>query len=103
MSSLLSIDNAQNIYLASDAVDFRKSIPGLASMIKDSFGCSAHDGSYFVFYNQNLTGLKIMTWDGDGFILVYKKLTDTRFKLNKDTKELNRYQLKELLCGNIAD
>lgn len=69
------------ILLATEPVDFRKSIDGLAALVTLQLGESALSGTMFVFRNRTRTGLKLLVWSHGGFVLVYKKLELGRFRL----------------------
>lgn len=89
------------IYLASIPVDFRLSIDGLAMLVEEQIGCMPHDGSIYVFYNNNMDKIKCLFWDRNGFVLYYKKLESTRFILNKaKTGMITHDDLTKLLSGS---
>jgi transposase len=62
------------VYLACGATDMRKQINGLASIVQDAFALSPFDDACFVFCNRRRNRLKILAWDGDGFVLYFKRL-----------------------------
>jgi len=67
------------VYLACGATDMRKQINGLASVVQDSFRLSPFDDAAFVFCNRRRNRLKILMWDGDGFVLYFKRLERGHF------------------------
>jgi transposase len=70
-------DEADHIYLALGATDFRKQQNGLASLVALKFKLDPHSGSsVFLFCNKRHNALRALRWDGNGFILVTKFLTD---------------------------
>jgi transposase len=52
----------------------RKSFDALCGIVKGDFQKDILDGDYFVFFNRVLDRCKILLWDRDGLILVYKRL-----------------------------
>lgn len=91
------------IYLHRDAVDFRKSINGLALLVEQELGRSPFDPGLYLFSNRNRDKLKALYWDRTGFALWYKRLEKHRFKwpnkLEQKTLTLNEQQLQWLLAG----
>jgi transposase len=89
------------IYLATQAVDFRRSIDGLSEIIHANFMMDLK-GSIFVFYSRDRKKLKLLTWHRNGFILIYKRLEKGCFKLSLVENQLtilDEKQLSWLLAG----
>ena len=86
-----------------DAVDFRKSINGLALIVEQELGRTPFDATLFLFCNKNRDKLKALYWDKTGFALWYKRLEKNRFKWPRriDAREmsLTDQQLQWLLDG----
>lgn len=91
------------IYLYRDAVDFRKSINGLAILVEEELKRSPFESALFLFCNKHRDKIKILYWDKTGFALWYKRLEKHRFKwprrYNKKEMPLSREQLQWLLNG----
>ena len=100
---MLSLPASIRIFVARDAVDFRKAHDGLLAVIRDAFGDDPFDGSLFVFVNRSRDRVKLLQWDRDGFWLHYKRLEQGTFKLDvkADTSrcEISRAQLAMLIEG----
>ena len=93
----------ERIYLHRDAVDFRKSIDGLVTIVEGELERDAYTGALFLFCNKAKDKLKLVYWDKTGFALWYKRLEKQKFKWpNKATLqefELSSGQLDWLLSG----
>jgi transposase len=77
---MLRFRNAK-IYLACGPTDMRKAINGLAAIVEMSFKLNMLDGNIiFAFCNKARDILKILEWDGDGFLLHLKRLEKGHFK-----------------------
>lgn len=91
------------IYLYRDAVDFRKSINGLALIVEDELGRSPFDAGLFLFCNRYRDKIKILYWDKTGFALWYKRLEKHRYKWPRTSPDselsLTEQQLQWLLSG----
>jgi len=71
-----------HVFLASAAVDMRKSFDGLAEVVRAFLGHDPLSGSLFVFRNRSGEKLKILFFDGTGLVLYYNQLSShcTSFK-----------------------
>jgi transposase len=101
MLNEVSIDR---IYLARGSTDLRKSIDGLAILVKEGFDLDPFSSSLFVFCNRGRDKLKILYWDHNGFWLYYRRLERGKFQWpSKDNGsgplKITRRQLRWLLDG----
>lgn len=69
-----------SIYLHRDAVDFRKSINGLVTIVEQEMAMSPFSPALFLFCNKNRDRIKALYWDQTGFCLWYKRLEQEKFK-----------------------
>lgn len=91
---MLQLTPQSVIYIAAVAVDFRKGIDGLANFCKKSFNLDPFSGALFLFYNNSKNSFKILFYDGQGFVLVAKRLSQGRFQYkNKVTNNSNYHQI----------
>jgi len=67
------------IFLATEAVDFRKGIDGLGGICRQVLKEDPFSGSMFIFRNRRRTALKILLYDGQGFWLFCKRLSKGKF------------------------
>ena len=90
------------VYLHRDAIDFRKNINGLASLVEHGLGMDAFANAVFVFGNRRKDRIKILGWDRNGFWLLQKRLEEARFiwpRKDSAVIELSVAQLHWLLDG----
>lgn len=91
--------NSPKIWLYHTAVDFRKGISGLSALMLELEGVNVHH-DVLVFYNKNISKLKILAWHKNGFVMICKYLDKRKFTISKgDTIELSAQQLSWLLAG----
>ena len=74
------ITEAKEIYIATGYTDMRKSIDGLASVVQQQFKLEPFQPALFLFCGKRCDRLKVLLWEGDGFVLLYKRLENGRFK-----------------------
>ena len=70
----------KKIYLATDYTDFWRGIYGLACIIRYQFQLDPHDkNTLFLFCGKRSDRIKALLWEGDGFLLIYKRLDSGDF------------------------
>jgi transposase len=96
--------DAEHIYIACGATDFRKQIEGLVAIVNLQFRLDPFsDRCAFIFCNKRKTGIKVLRYDKNGFILASKKLLEgMKFQWPKnpaEVKEITFQQMEWLLQG----
>ena len=76
---MLQLTPQTRILLATEPVDFRKGIDGLAAVYRRVLLEQPLSGTVFVFRNRAGTALKLLMDDGQGFWLCTKRLSHGRF------------------------
>ncbi|NCP07944.1 IS66 family insertion sequence element accessory protein TnpB [bacterium] len=67
------------IMAAVEPVDFRKGIYGLCAVCRQRLQSDPFTGTVFVFINKSRTALRILAYDGQGYWLCHKRLSQGRF------------------------
>ncbi len=88
--------------------DFRNGIDGLARVCREALASDPFSGTIFVFRNRRGTAIKILAYDGQGFWLCQKRLSEGRFRYwpgrgGAAQRELAAHQLQVLLAGGDAE
>ena len=78
--SLLAPLGQTKIYLYAKHVDMRKSFDGLHALVQSEFRRDVRLGDLFLFLNRRLDRIKLMHWDRDGLVIVYKRLERGTFQ-----------------------
>ena len=90
------------VYLHREAIDFRKSINGLAAVVEHELGRDPFAAAVYVFGNRRRDRIKLLGWDRNGYWLLHKRLEADRFVRPRESKqviELTVQQLHWLLEG----
>ena len=77
---MFSLSSTSRIFIHALPTDMRKSFDALCGIVKGDFQKDILDGDYFVFFNRVLDRYKILVWDRDGLLLVYKRLEQGCFQ-----------------------
>ncbi|MFO0892991.1 MAG: IS66 family insertion sequence element accessory protein TnpB [Isosphaeraceae bacterium] len=75
---MLQITPHMKILVAVEPADFRRGIDSLARLCRESLGQDPFAGAVFVFRNRRATALKVLLYDGQGFWLCHKRLSQGR-------------------------
>ena len=81
------ISKAEKIYIATGYTDMRKSIDGLAAIVQQNFHLDPCSNSLFLFCGKSSSKLKALYWEEDGFVLLYKKLENGKFKWPRNERK----------------
>lgn len=92
------------ILVAVEAVDFRAGIDGLCAICRAALGSDPFTGVVFAFRNRRGTAIKLLTYDGQGFWLAQKRLSEGRFRYWPTSEgtpkvELLAHELQVLLAA----
>ena len=72
---MYSLTSANRYYLYQGFVRMNLGIDGLFKIIRSQMKeLSPISGDIFLFFGKNRQSVKILRWDGDGFLLYYKRV-----------------------------
>ena len=85
-------------------MDLRKGARGLLAIIQTQIRATIWNGDLFVFFNRHCSLVKIIFWDGTGFMVCTKRLLKGRFvnlfqDIEGDSIYLSQEQMRILLSG----
>ena len=79
----------KKIYIACGRTDLRYGVDGLADLVQTTFKLDPFDeGTLFLFCGTKSDRIKGLLWEGDGFLLLYKRLSNGRYQWPRNTNEL---------------
>ena len=94
----------RKIYIACGFTDLRMGIDGLTDLIRERFSLDPLEkGTLFLFCGRKSDRIKAVIYEGDGFLLMYKRLMPgSRYSWPRtaaEAKLLSREQYTELMKG----
>ena len=100
---LAEANGAGKIILAVGYTDLRRSIDGLAQIIGTKYDLNPFEvGVLFLFCGRRTDRIKGLLWEGDGFLLLYKRLEAGHFdwpRTPQQAAQLDEEQYHMLLIG----
>ncbi|MBQ6042939.1 MAG: IS66 family insertion sequence element accessory protein TnpB [Clostridia bacterium] len=100
---LSEISGFEEIYIACGRSDLRKGIDGLATLVKEKFNLSPFQKNVlFLFCGGRQDRFKGLVWEGDGFVLLYKRIEAGRLRWPRNQEEaakISLEQYQDLLSG----
>ena len=93
----------KRIFIAAGFTDLRRGIDGLAGIIQFQFELDPHDkDTIFLFCGRRNDRIKALLQEGDGFLLLYKRVEEGSFKWPRNTTEaleISPQQYMQLMKG----
>jgi len=101
---MIQITPQMRILVAVEPADFRCGIDGLARLCRSRLKEDPFSGAVFVFRNRKGTAIKSLVYDGQGFWMMYKRLSSGRFRWwprhrDEAVTPLAAHELQVLLCA----
>lgn len=88
---VLSESRFENVYIACGYTDLRFGVDGLARLVESRFALSPFTpDTLFLFCGRRSDRIKGLLWEGDGFLLLYKRLEAGRFQWPRSTGDLRK-------------
>lgn len=98
---MMAVMPQMRVLVAVEPIDMRKGIDGLVAVCRQGLQAEPMDGTLFVFRSRRGHTLKILAYDGQGFWLCQKRLSQGRFTWAPGgegaTRRLDAHQLQVLL------
>jgi transposase len=105
LPSLRALDGSQaaRIWLSAEATDMRCGFDRLAEQVRSVIDQDPLSGHLFMFRSRRGERLKVLMWDGDGYVLWYKRLERGVFKLPRATPGARTVELRGSELAMILD
>ena len=82
----------QAVYIVCGYTDLRKGIDSLSNIISQTYGMDPFQpGTLFMFWGRKIYRIKALIWEGDGFLLCYKRLEQkaSKFQWPRSQEEVS--------------
>ena len=101
---MLGFHSHQRFYVYTADTDMRCGYNSLSGIIRNELQSDPVNSDVYIFFNKPRDIIKMLVWDGDGFVLYYKKLEKGRFEklVTTDKKYSIRYDHLVMLIGGIS-
>ena len=77
---MIQITPQMHVLVAVEAIDGRKGIDSLAALCRDKLQADPFSGWLFIFRTRSAHSIKILCYDGQGFWMAQKRLSEGRFR-----------------------
>lgn len=97
---------AERVFIACGYTDLRRGIDGLASLVQTQFQLDPFTNTLFLFCGRRRDRIKALYWEGNGFVLLYKRLESGSFQWPRseaEARELTAQQYRWLMEGLQID
>ena len=84
----LQLPGVHRLRIHRPATDLRRGIDGLANLVQSQFQMDPFQRALFLFCGRRRDRLKALYWEGDGFLLLYKRLESGSFQWPRSTEEV---------------
>ena len=94
------------VYIACGYTDLRRGIDGLAGMVESQFNLNPFRPALFLFCGRRRDRIKALYWEGNGFVLAYKRLESGVFQWPRsadEVRQLTPQQYRWLMEGLSID
>lgn len=87
---LSDFTGAEKVYIACGYTDLRKGIDGLATLVQSQFQLDPFTNTLFLFCGRRCDRIKALYWEGNGFVLLYKRLESGSFQWPRNGEEVRK-------------
>ena len=97
---------ADHVFIKCSRTDLRMGIDGLAALVQQEMKLDPFSNSLFLFCCTRRDRIKALYWEGNGFVLLYKRLESGCFqwpRKESEAKALTPQQYRWLMEGLSVD
>jgi len=103
---MLQLSSSVKYYWYNGAADMRKSFDALCGIVNQHMQLNILQGGVYIFVNKKRNQIKLLTWDGDGLAIYYKRLEKGVYELpvlnaSHQSASIDVVQLQLILQGIV--
>lgn len=93
---MLSTDAGfDQIYILCGYTDLRKGIDGLSALVEQKFNLNPFQNVLFLFCGRRTDRIKGLVWQGDGFLMMYKRLENGNYQWPRNEESARNISIQE--------
>ena len=105
---MLHLNTSTIYYWYNGAVDMRKGFDALCGIVQQHLQSNVLQGGVYIFVNRKRNQIKLLTWEGDGLAIYYKRLEKGVYELPAITSQaasatIDSIQLQLILQGIVLN
>lgn len=103
---MLHLNSSTFYYWYNGVADMRKGFDSLCGIVQDHMHSNVLQGGVYIFVNRKRTQIKLLSWEGDGLAIYYKRLEKGVYELPcisaaNDCATIDSLQLQLILQGIV--
>jgi len=103
---MLHLNSSTSYYWYNGPADMRKGFDALCGIVQQHMHANILKGGVYIFVNRKRNQIKLLTWEGDGLAIYYKRLEKGVYELPQVTPGINAadidaVQLQLILQGIV--
>ena len=105
---MLHLNSSTVYYWYNAAADMRKSFDALCGLINRHGSSNVLQGGVYIFVNKKRNQIKLLTWEGDGLAIYYKRLEKGVYELpciaaDSSSATIDAVKLQLILQGIVLN
>lgn len=100
---MFTLSSSYKFHLFNQPTDMRKSFDGLSGVVRNTLESNPCNGDVFMFINKTRNKIKLLHWQGGGFILYYKRLEEGTFEIPRYNDSVGSITLSYSQMAMIMD
>ena len=105
---MLHLNSSTVYYWYNGAADMRKSFDALCGLVNQHGQATILQGGVYIFINKKRNQIKLLTWEGDGLAIYYKRLEKGVYELptiaaNSNSATIDAVELQLILQGIVLE
>jgi transposase len=103
---MIQLSSSVKYYWYNGAADMRKSFDALCGIVNQHMQLNILQGGVYIFVNKKRNQIKLLTWEGDGLSIYYKRLEKGVYELpvinaSNQSASIDMVQLQLILQGIV--